>query len=115
MTLYAFSTENWKRPKKEIKFLFTLLKDFLFKKTNKLHKNGIKLKIIGNKKAFDNKVKGDRQSLVMGDELVTLMKEMIDAIGLDGKKYVDRRGYFRRFGLFELKRPVKVLAKPYEV
>ena len=56
LTLYAFSTENWKRPKKEIKFLFTLLKNFLFKKTNKLHKSGIKLKIIGSKKAFDNKL-----------------------------------------------------------
>jgi len=56
LTLYAFSTENWRRPKKEIKFLFTLLKNFLFKKTNKLHKSGIKLKIIGNKKAFDNKL-----------------------------------------------------------
>ena len=56
LTLYAFSTENWRRPKKEIKFLFTLLKDFLFKKTNKLQKNGIKLKIIGSKKVFDNKL-----------------------------------------------------------
>ena len=33
------------------------------------------------KKAFDNKSKGDRQSLVMGDELVTLLKELIDSIG----------------------------------
>ena len=56
LTLYAFSTENWRRPKKEIKFFFTLLKNFLFKKTNKLHKSGIKLKIIGSKKAFDNKL-----------------------------------------------------------
>ena len=56
LTLYAFSTENWKRPKKEIRFLFTLLQEFLFKKTNELHKNGIKLKIIGNKNAFDKKL-----------------------------------------------------------
>ena len=35
LTLYAFSTENWKRPKKEIRFLFTLLQEFLFKKTFK--------------------------------------------------------------------------------
>ena len=39
LTLYAFSTENWKRPKKEINFLFNLLKDFLKKKTNQLNKN----------------------------------------------------------------------------
>jgi len=50
LTLYAFSTENWKRPKKEVSFLFNLLKDFLIKKTNQLNKNGIKFKMIGSKK-----------------------------------------------------------------
>ena len=57
LTLYAFSTENWKRPLKEINFLFKLLEDFLIKKTGKLNKNGIKLKIIGDKKPFSNKLK----------------------------------------------------------
>ena len=57
LTLYAFSTENWKRPKKEIKFLFDLLEEFLIKKTNQLNKNNIKLKIIGNKKLFSKKLK----------------------------------------------------------
>ena len=57
LTLYAFSTENWKRPLKEINFLFKLLEDFLVKKTKKLNKNGIKLKIIGDKKPFNNKLK----------------------------------------------------------
>tara|TARA_Y100001970_G_C14029302_1_gene747760 strand:+ start:352 stop:1029 length:678 start_codon:yes stop_codon:yes gene_type:complete len=52
LTLYAFSTENWKRPKKEIKFLINLLGSFLKKNINKLHKKGIKLKIIGNTKKF---------------------------------------------------------------
>ena len=50
LTLYAFSTENWKRPKKEINFLFNLLENFLKKKTDKLNKQNIKLKIIGEKK-----------------------------------------------------------------
>jgi undecaprenyl diphosphate synthase len=50
LTLYTFSTENWKRPKEEIKFLFNLLEIFLKKKLAELHKNNIKLKIIGNKK-----------------------------------------------------------------
>jgi len=49
LTLYAFSTENWKRPKKEIDYLFNLLKVFLKTKINYLHKNNIKLKIIGKK------------------------------------------------------------------
>ena len=50
LTLYAFSTENWKRPKKEINYLFNLLETFLIKKINDLHKKNIKLNIIGVKK-----------------------------------------------------------------
>jgi len=57
LTLYAFSTENWKRPQKEIIFLFNLLQNFLKKKTNTLNKQGIKLKIIGDKKSFSKKLK----------------------------------------------------------
>ena len=49
LTLYAFSTENWKRPKKEINFLFDLLESFLKNRINELHKQNIKLKIIGEK------------------------------------------------------------------
>ena len=49
LTLFAFSTENWKRPKKEVNFLFALLEDFLTTKIDKLHKQNIKLKIIGVK------------------------------------------------------------------
>jgi len=49
LTLYAFSTENWKRPKKEIKFLFNLLENFLVNKIEDLHRQNIKLKIIGVK------------------------------------------------------------------
>ena len=49
LTLYAFSTENWKRPKKEIKYLFSLLENFLVSRIEELHKQNIKLKIIGIK------------------------------------------------------------------
>ena len=49
LTLYAFSTENWKRPKKEINFLFNLLENFLINRLDELHKQNIKLKIIGVK------------------------------------------------------------------
>ncbi|WP_435148242.1 polyprenyl diphosphate synthase [Candidatus Pelagibacter bacterium nBUS_32] len=49
LTLYAFSTENWKRPKKEINFLFDLLENFLTHRIDDLHKQNIKLKIIGVK------------------------------------------------------------------
>ena len=49
LTLYAFSTENWKRPKKEINYLFNLLENFLINRIDELHKQNIKLKIIGVK------------------------------------------------------------------
>ena len=56
LTLYAFSTENWKRPYLEIKFLLNLLESFLNEKLEELHKKGIKLKIIGNIKKFPKKI-----------------------------------------------------------
>ena len=57
LTLYTFSTENWKRPRGEVQFLFQLLENFLEKKIKILEKNKIKLKIIGEKKAFSKKIK----------------------------------------------------------
>ncbi len=50
LTLFAFSTENWKRPKKEINYLFNLLENFLSNRINDLHKQNIKLKILGSRK-----------------------------------------------------------------
>ena len=50
LTLFAFSTENWKRPKKEINYLFTLLENFLINRIEDLHKQNIKLKILGSRK-----------------------------------------------------------------
>jgi undecaprenyl diphosphate synthase len=50
LTLYAFSTENWNRPQKEVNYLFNLLENFLSNKLEDLHKKNIKLKVIGIKK-----------------------------------------------------------------
>ena len=55
LTLFAFSSENWKRPKTEIDYLFNLLENFLKHKLNELDKKNIRLKIIGEKK-FSNKL-----------------------------------------------------------
>jgi len=49
LTLFTFSSENWKRPKKEVNFLFKLLENYFKKNLLKVIKNGIKVKIIGNK------------------------------------------------------------------
>ena len=50
LTLFAFSTENWKRPQKEINYLFNLLENFLSNRISDLNKQNIKLKILGSKK-----------------------------------------------------------------
>ena len=50
LTLYTFSTENWNRPKKEIEYLFFLFKFFYQKNLNKINKNNIRIKFIGDLK-----------------------------------------------------------------
>lgn len=53
LTLFTFSTENWGRPKKEVNYLIKLLIEALGKKNlEKIHKNGIKIKVIGQKERF---------------------------------------------------------------
>ena len=49
LTLYAFSTENWSRPLKEVKTLFSLLKKFLKKEKERIIRNKIKFQIIGDR------------------------------------------------------------------
>ena len=57
LTLYTFSTENWKRPKKEVSFLFRLLENFLKEKIDVLIKRKIKLKFIGELKRISPTLK----------------------------------------------------------
>ena len=57
LTLYTFSTENWKRPESEINFLFDLIRKSLKKKINKIIKQGIRVNIIGKKKELPQDIK----------------------------------------------------------
>jgi len=57
LTLYTFSTENWKRPKKEITFLIYLLERYVDQQLDKLVKKNIKLNIIGNINKFPKSLK----------------------------------------------------------
>ena len=50
LTLFSFSSENWSRPKKEVKFLMNLLRKYLSNKINKLMKDNVSIKMIGEKK-----------------------------------------------------------------
>ena len=57
LTLYTFSTENWKRPRSEINFLFDLIRKSLKKKIKKILKHGIRVKIIGDKRGLPTDIK----------------------------------------------------------
>ncbi len=56
LTLYVFSTENWKRPQNEIKFLLKLFKEFLVSKKENFVKNEIKFNTIGDLSKFDEEI-----------------------------------------------------------
>ena len=57
LTLYVFSTENWKRPLNEIKYLFTLLEKYIDSEIENLKKKKIKIKAIGDISSFPKKLK----------------------------------------------------------
>ena len=57
VTFYVFSTENWKRPKTEINFLFNLINSYFKSELKNVIKNGIKIKIIGEISKLPNKLK----------------------------------------------------------
>ena len=73
LTLYTFSSENWKRPDKEIFFLFNLLETFLKKKIKKLIENDIKLNFIGE----INKLPVGLQKLIKISEKKTKKKQLL--------------------------------------
>ena len=72
LTLFAFSTENWKRPSLEIKYLFKLLENFLDKRLSNLNKQNIKLIIIGRKN-FSSKL---NKSLKNAEKLTSNNKKL---------------------------------------
>ena len=73
LTLYTFSSENWKRPKNEITFLFKLLENFLSKKINEIIEKDIKLKFIGEL----SKLPINLQKLIKLSEKKTIKKKLL--------------------------------------
>ena len=57
LTLFVFSTENWRRPLEEVNYLFSLLNSFIDKEINNILKKKIKIKVIGDIKPFPNQLK----------------------------------------------------------
>ena len=68
LTVYAFSTENWKRPDTEINYLMTLLHEYLSSELLSLHEQNIKLRIIGDGVAFSARI---QEELTMACEMTT--------------------------------------------
>jgi undecaprenyl diphosphate synthase len=66
LTLFAFSSENWRRPAEEVKLLMKLFKTALEREVDQLHKNGVRLKVVGDTARFDPKI---RQLIERGEAL----------------------------------------------
>jgi undecaprenyl diphosphate synthase len=75
LTVFAFSSENWRRPADEVSFLMTLFLKMLEREVAKLHQNNIRLKIIGDRSRFDDKLKQtmrDVEQLTANNTALTL-------------------------------------------
>src|SRR6476660_1365369 len=59
LTLYAFSVENWKRPRSEVATLMQLLKEYLNRELDNIHKNNIRFRTIGRTEALDPSVRAE--------------------------------------------------------
>ncbi len=66
LTLFAFSSENWRRPVQEVDYLMSLFHTMLEREINKLHKQNIQLRILGDKLRFDEKL---RQQITHAEQL----------------------------------------------
>lgn len=74
VTLFAFSSENWRRPEKEVSLLMSLFLVALQREVKKLHKNGVCLKIVGDISAFDNKI---QEQIKKSEELTKNNKTLV--------------------------------------
>jgi undecaprenyl diphosphate synthase len=102
LTIYAFSTENWKRPKEEIQGLMNIFKNMLDRELQNLHENGVQLRHLGNLEKIEKnlqkkvneaiKLTKDNQTLILNvafnyggrDEILHAVKKIIDN-GHDGE------------------------------
>jgi undecaprenyl diphosphate synthase len=75
LTLFAFSSENWRRPPEEVALLMQLFRGALQNEVRKLHRNGIRLKVVGDRTAFDPKIQSliaEGEDLTGGNQALTL-------------------------------------------
>lgn len=85
VTLFGFSSENWSRPKDEINDLMKMLRTYLRSETADLHKNGVRLRVIGDRAAFD----ADIVELIENAERLTsenVKLNLVMALGYGGRQ-----------------------------
>lgn len=100
LTLYAFSKENWKRPKKEVGTLWKLLEEYLKREDKELMKNDLKLKVIGQRREIPDRVRKELErveNLTQNNHRLTIVlalnyggrAEIVDAVKkiLEEKKF----------------------------
>jgi undecaprenyl diphosphate synthase len=76
LTLFAFSSENWRRPPQEVSLLMELFVASLERETRKLHENGVRLRVIGDRSAFA----GILQDRIASSEELTRQNERLDLV-----------------------------------
>src|SRR3954470_23347968 len=74
LTLYAFSSENWQRPEGEVGDLMNLLRLYIRREINRIHKNGIRVRVIGERSRLDP----DIRQLIANAEARTLTNARFD-------------------------------------
>ena len=85
ITLFGFSSENWSRPKDEINDLMKMLRTYLRSETADLHKNGVRLRVIGDRASFD----ADIVELIENAERLTADNtklNLVMALGYGGRQ-----------------------------
>lgn len=76
LTVYAFSSENWSRPKSEVSDLMGLLKLFIRRDLAELHQNGVRVRVIGDKASLQTDIRGlleEAETLTAGNDALTLV------------------------------------------
>ncbi len=99
LTLFAFSSENWRRPEKEVSLLMGLFLAALQREVKKLHKNDVRLKIVGDVTAFDKKI---QEQIIKSEELTKNNKRLVLNIAANYG------------GQWDITQAVKALAKKVE-
>jgi undecaprenyl diphosphate synthase len=73
LTLFAFSSENWRRPAEEVALLMKLFKTALANEVERLHANGVRLKVVGDTRRFDPKI---RKLIEQGEALTAANRRL---------------------------------------